>query len=646
MGRKSQRDIRTTRKEGFQMGGHSLNPDRPREHAGQRDRATIKRLLMYKNSKPQRNAKGIIVKPAPFQSWHKSGTQSRVEPNRKWFGNTRVVGQSALQTFQDELGKAVKDPYRVVMRPTKLPVTLLNERAKYQRAHLLDVEKFETTFGPKAQRKKPNVKFDDLKDFVSHASTTTDSYDVEKDRDLVVDDGGERDEAKEWIMFAGQSKRIWNELYKVVDSSDVLLQVLDARDPMGTRSPTIEKFLKEEKPFKHLIFILNKCDLVPTWVTKKWVAILSQEYPTLAFHASITNSFGKGPLINILRQFAKLHIDKKQISVGLIGYPNVGKSSIINTLKAKKVVKVAPIPGETKVWQYITLMNRIYLIDCPGVVYPTGNTDEDTVLKGIIRVEHLKSAMDYIPALLERVKLDYIKKTYGVEEWTDSEHFLEQIARKAGRLFKKGEADLQTVAKMILNDFQRGKIPYFVKPPETQQLSTSQGESVEKKATVEIKQSFKDLKHTNQFDAADEKIGQVGEEEEKEEEEEVVEEELTAEEVVVEENEATLDNEPSTSLENGVQVREEKEEVDVADPDVDDVATAKKRWFEKDEQQKAERTLTGKQKRKVERRQRLKKTGVTFYDSVDVKNRSGRLIDPHAPPKPAKKTGKKHQKRV
>ena len=68
--------------------------------------------------------------------------------------------------------------------------------------------------------------------------------------------------------------------------------------------------------------------------------ILSAQYPTLAFHASITNPFGKGSLINILRQFAKLHSDKKQISVGFIGYPNVGKSSIINTLRKKKVCKV------------------------------------------------------------------------------------------------------------------------------------------------------------------------------------------------------------------------------------------------------------------------------------------------------------------
>jgi nuclear GTP-binding protein len=113
--------------------------------------------------------------------------------------------------------------------------------------------------------------------------------------------------------------------------------------------------------------------------------VLSRDYPTLAFHASINNSFGKGALIQLLRQFGKLHSDKKQISVGFIGYPNTGKSSIINTLRKKRVCSVAPIPGETKVWQYITLMRRLYLIDCPGVVYPDPkDTEADIVLKGVV----------------------------------------------------------------------------------------------------------------------------------------------------------------------------------------------------------------------------------------------------------------------
>lgn len=67
---------------------------------------------------------------------------ARVEPSHKWFGNTRVISQNALQKFQEELGAAVKDPYTVIMKPTKLPVTLLNEVAKHQRVHLLDTESF------------------------------------------------------------------------------------------------------------------------------------------------------------------------------------------------------------------------------------------------------------------------------------------------------------------------------------------------------------------------------------------------------------------------------------------------------------------------------------------------------------------------
>jgi len=98
-------------------------------------------------------------------------------------------------------------------------------------------------------------------------------------------------------------------------------------------------FLKKEKYHKHLIFVLNKVDLVPVWVTQRWVAIFSSEYPIVAFHVSLTHHFRKGVVINLMRQFTKLHSERKQISVGFIGYPNVGKSSVINVLRYKKFVK-------------------------------------------------------------------------------------------------------------------------------------------------------------------------------------------------------------------------------------------------------------------------------------------------------------------
>lgn len=477
--------------------GHSMNPDRSSENVkgvrNPRSKATINRLQMYRNFKAKRDRRGKIIKAAPFQQWVASGTVSRVEPNPKWFSNSRVISQSALQKFQDEMGKVMKDPYQVVMKPTHLPITLLNESAKYQRVHLLETESFDSTFGPKKQRKRPSLKVRDLEDMTKAAEDASEKYSDDKDHDLLRDDGGVRQMPRDWVFAAGQSKRIWNELHKVVDSADVLLQVLDARDPMGTRSKHIEDFLRKEKKHKHLFFILNKVDLVPIWVTQRWVAILSAEYPTIAFHASLTHPFGKGALINLLRQIGKLHTDKKQISVGLIGYPNTGKSSIINALRSKKVCKVAPIAGETKVWQYITLMKKIYLIDCPGVVYPSAETDTEKVLKGVVRVELVTNPEDYVEHVLKRVRREYMVKTYGISEYEDHVDFLEKIAKKSGKLLKGGEPDVNASAKMILNDWQRGKLPFYI-PPEGFEIPKSQLQSTEKeKEATEVDAETKSI---------------------------------------------------------------------------------------------------------------------------------------------------------
>uniref|UniRef100_A0A8D0L3J2 Nucleolar GTP-binding protein 2 n=1 Tax=Sphenodon punctatus TaxID=8508 RepID=A0A8D0L3J2_SPHPU len=403
----------------------STNPDRVAGAGGHnmRDRATIRRLNMYRQ-KERRNNRGKVIKPLQYQSTVAPGTVARVEPNIKWFGNTRVIKQSSLQKFQEEMETVMKDPYRVVMKQTKLPMSLLHDRIRphNSKVHILDTETFETTFGPKSQRKRPSLTVCDVQSLVENAEASAGSYDQDKDRDLVMEDTGVRDEAQEEIYKKGQSKRIWGELYKVMDSSDVIVQVLDARDPIGTRSPHVESYLKKEKPWKHLIFVLNKCDLVPTWATKRWVAVLSQEYPTLAFHASLTNSFGKGAFIQLLRQFGK-------------------------------------------VWQYITLMRRIFLIDCPGVVYPSGDSETDIVLKGVVQVEKIKSPEDHISAVLERAKPEYVSKTYKIDSWENTEDFLEKLEFRTGKLLKGGEPDLQTVSKMVLNDWQRGRIPFFVKPP-------------------------------------------------------------------------------------------------------------------------------------------------------------------------------------
>lgn len=127
---------------------------------------------------------------------------------------------------------------------------------------------------------------------------------------------------------------------------------------------------------------------------------------------------------------------------------------------------LTPNTNISRVWQYVTLMKRIYMIDCPGVCPPNLNdTDDVLLLKGSIRVENVEYPAQYVDAVLNRVQRRHIDRTYETKDWTDATTFLELIARKNGRLLKGGEPDLDGCAKIVLNDYIRGKIPWFTAPP-------------------------------------------------------------------------------------------------------------------------------------------------------------------------------------
>ena len=111
-------------------------------------------------------------------------------------------------------------------------------------------------------------------------------------------------------------------------------------------------------------------------------------------------------------------------------------------------------------------MKRIYLIDCPGVVPPNNNdSQEDILLRGVVRVENVENPEQYIATVLKRTKNRHVERTYDIRGFDNATEFLELLARKSGRLLKGGEADVDGVAKMVLNDFLRGKIPWFTPPP-------------------------------------------------------------------------------------------------------------------------------------------------------------------------------------
>ncbi|KAK1582408.1 hypothetical protein Q3G72_014654 [Acer saccharum] len=470
---------KTTREKKTNMSGkpkHSLDVNRTDGKAGTRTASTVRRLKMY-NTRPKRDRKGKILH---HELQSKELPSTRIQPDRRWFGNTRVVNQKELEFFRDELQSRMSSSYNVILREKKLPFSLLNDHQKQARVHLLDTQPFKDAFGPTTKRKRPKLLATDYESLIKRADGSQDAFEEKYGASTSAEgteEDGFRDLVRHTMFEKGQSKRIWGELYKVIDSSDVVVQVLDARDPQGTRCYHLEKHLKEHCTHKHMILLLNKCDLIPAWATKGWLRVLSKEYPSLAFHASVTKSFGKGSLLSVLRQFARLKSDKQAISVGFIGYPNVGKSSVINTLRTKNVCKVAPIPGETKVWQYIALTKRIFLIDCPGVVYQNSDTETDIVLKGVVRVTNLADASEHIGEVLKRVKKEHLQRAYKIKNWVDDNDFLFQLCKSSGKLLKGGEPDLTTAAKMILHDWQRGKIPFFVPPPKLEDKSSEEADA-------------------------------------------------------------------------------------------------------------------------------------------------------------------------
>lgn len=397
------------------------------------------RLKMY-------NSSGKLSKELP---------NTKIAPDRRYFGNTRTITQEEMATFQNAYKEIKRDPYQVVLKAQKLPKSLVHDEQEKNKYDLLKSESFKETFGKKAQRRKPVINTYDLKTLVEQAQEQNENFEISKTQITSVDDNKD--------IEMGQTKRILGEVYKVIDSSDVIIEVLDARDPLGTRSRRLEEFMAKETPHKHLIFLINKCDLVPKWVVEKAVRRLSRERPTLAFRASTeNNAFGIDQLIALLRQFQILHKDHAHLCVGLVGYPNVGKSSVINALRREKVCPVAPVPGETKVWRYVALTKKIYLIDCPGHVYPEDITDAERILRSVTRTERIVEPEHYISYIVDVVRPEYITRTYGIETFDGPDDLLDKMAKRHGRLLKGGKPDLHDAAIKLIRDFQRGKIPWFV----------------------------------------------------------------------------------------------------------------------------------------------------------------------------------------
>lgn len=243
----------------------------------------------------------------------------------------------------------------------------------------------------------------------------------------------------------------WNIVNKVIGDADILLLILDSRMIDSTRNIEIEH--KVEKAGKPLIYVMNKCDLVD----KTYLENYKKKMKKICIFVSAKNHLGTTMLREKIGITASKNGIKGEIKVGVLGYPNVGKSSIINALNGKSAAPVSSISGYTKAVQKVGVGGKIMMIDTPGVIpYHEDDAKKHSIIGTI---DHNREKDPDVVALnLLNEFPGLIEEFYGVEIHEDKEETLEAIAIKLNMVLKAKEVDFMRASRKILFDWQTGKI--------------------------------------------------------------------------------------------------------------------------------------------------------------------------------------------
>lgn len=260
-----------------------------------------------------------------------------------------------------------------------------------------------------------------------------------------------------------KARRAMQEDIKLID---VVIELVDARIPLASKNPDIDALAQN----KSRILLLNKSDMAdPAWIDP-WIRYFEQKgYLAMAVNSKKRNELKR---VNSLIQKAckeKMERDRKRgilnrpVRAMIVGIPNVGKSTFINSFAGKACAKTGNKPGVTKGKQWIRLGKQVELLDTPGILWP--KFEDQTVGQHLAFIGSIKDeliqSVDLALDLIEFLVAQYpgvLEKTYGVTETQNSADLLLDVAKSRGCLKKGNEPDYDKAAFLILDDFRNARL--------------------------------------------------------------------------------------------------------------------------------------------------------------------------------------------
>ncbi|KAL8246160.1 hypothetical protein R6Q59_007376 [Mikania micrantha] len=305
---------------------------------------------------------------------------------------------------------------------------------------------------------------------------------------------------------------IWRQLWRVVERSDLLVMVVDARDPLFYRCPDLEAYAREIDEHKRTLLLINKADLLPYSVRLKWAeyfqlhdilyifwsakaatAVLEGKKPVSFLEETGDNDtkiYAREELLSRLQSEAEdivqmrtnsqqtsVNAKTDHVTVGFVGYPNVGKSSTINALVGTKRTGVTSTPGKTKHFQTLIITEKLTLCDCPGLVFPSFTSSRyEMIASGVLPIHRMTEHREAVQVVADRVPRHVIEDVYNIQlpkpkpyEPKDRPPFASELLRSycasRGYVASSGLPDETKAARQILKDYIDGKLVHYEMPP-------------------------------------------------------------------------------------------------------------------------------------------------------------------------------------